>query len=40
MLLPLLCRIKSDFLEEAMIFQEKLLLLWMTKLPNWQNLQK
>jgi hypothetical protein len=25
MLLPLLCRIKSDFLEEAMIFQEKLL---------------
>jgi hypothetical protein len=38
--LLLLLMTKSDFLEEAMTFQEKPLLLQGTKLPNLQNLQR
>jgi hypothetical protein len=33
-LFPLLHGTKSDFLEEAITFEEKLLFFWGTKLPN------
>jgi hypothetical protein len=39
-LLPFLCGAKSDFLEDAMTFREKLLLLDGAKLPNWQDIQR
>jgi hypothetical protein len=39
-LLPLLHKIKPDFLKEAVVFQEKLLLALGDKMPNWQTLQR